>query len=283
MNLALIDRGAGAHAAPGRSWIAPEAKKSDLVYISNFYNSTILVSTYPGGKPVGSIGSDDPQGECTSKTSNGNWWVVASGADEIVEYAHGGIFPISALSENVGEPAGCAIDPTTGDLAVSILGVGDLVIFAGAKGSGTTVPDGLSSAYSLAYDNNGDLFVTGATDTNKYALIELPKGGSSFETITLHPNKQGGIQWHGNYLALGGSGGIYHFAIHGTKGKEIGFTPLLGSSDIVQFWIQGGYVVGADAGNEDAEMWKYPAGGPIFKYLHGQFDLPIGVTVSVVK
>jgi hypothetical protein len=89
MNLALVDRGAGAHAAPGRSWMAREAKKNDLLYISNFYNSTILVFTYPGGENVGSISSDEPQGECTSKTSNGNWWVLQSGNDEIVEYAHG--------------------------------------------------------------------------------------------------------------------------------------------------------------------------------------------------
>ena len=267
----------------GRSWMAPETKKSDLVYISNFYNSTILVSTYPGGKPVGSIASDDPQGECTSKTSNGNWWVVQSGDDEIVEYAHGGTSPISTLSENVGEPAGCAIDPTTGNLAVSILGVGDLVIFAGAKGSGTPVPDGLSSTFFPCYDNQGDLFVGGITQSDTYVLVELPKGGSSFEPITLHPNESGNIQWHDDYLAVGGTGGIYHFAIHDAKGKEIGFTPLRGGSDIVQFWIQGKYVVGADAGNEDAEIWKYPAGGPIFKYLHGSFDLPIGATVSVAK
>jgi hypothetical protein len=267
----------------GRSWLAPEAKKSDLAYISNLYNSTILAFTYPGGKNVGSISSDDPQDECTSKTSKGNWWVVASGADEILEYAHGGTSPISTLSENVGEPAGCAIDPTTGNLAVSILGAGDVVIFAGAKGSGTTVPDGLSSGYSLAYDNSGDLFVDGMTPSDTYALVELPKGGNSFEPIRLRLNESGGIQWHGNYLAVGGNGGVYHFAIHGTKGRKIGFTPLDGGSDVVQFWIEGKYVVGADAGNEDAEMWKYPAGGPIFKTLSGSFDLPIGATVSVAK
>ena len=127
------------------------------------------------------------------------------------------------------------------------------------------------------------LFVDGITTASNYALVELPKGGSSFKTITLRPNIQpGDIQWHGNYLAVGSTGGIYHFAIHGTKGKEIGLTQLSGS-DAVQFWIQGRYVIGADAGNEDAEMWKYPAGGPVFKTLSGEFDLPIGATVSVAK
>ena len=75
--------------------MAPEAKKSDLTYISNFYSSDILAFTYPGGKYVGTIsGVTDAQGECTSKTSDGNWWVVASGADEVLEYAHGGTTPL---------------------------------------------------------------------------------------------------------------------------------------------------------------------------------------------
>jgi hypothetical protein len=267
----------------GRSWMAPEAKKSDLAYISNFYNSTILAFTYPGGKNVGSIASDEPQGECTSQTSKGNWWVVESGSDEISEYAHGGTTPLKTLSEDVGEAAGCSVDPTTGNLAVTLLGTGDVVIFTGGSGTGTTIADDLSSTYFAAYDDKGDLFVDGITPSDTYGVVELPKGSSKFMPITLSPSLgSGDLQWHDNYLAVGGSGGIYHFAIHGTKGKEIGFTPLSGF-DVVQFWIGGGYVVGADPGTENAEIWKYPAGGPVFKILSGSFDLPIGATVSVAK
>jgi len=278
-NLALIDRTGPAHAAPGRSWMAPEAKKSDLAYISNFYSSTILTFTYPGGKYVGSILGDDPQGECTSKTSNGNWWVVESGSDEILEYAHGGTAPLKTLSEDVGEPAGCTVDPTTGNLVVTILGTGYVLVFTGGSGSGTTLSDSLSSTYFAAYDDKGDLFVDGITQSDTYGVVELRKGGSSFEPITLHPNVQGSMQWHENYLAVGASGGIYHFAIRGTRGKEIGVTPLCCE---VSFWIAGRYVVAPDAGNENAVICKYPAGSPC-KTLSGPFDLPIGATVSVAK
>jgi hypothetical protein len=166
-----------------------------------------LVFTYPGGKNVGSISSDEPQGECTSKTSNGDWWVVQSGNDEILEYAHGGTTPLKTLSEDVGEAAGCTVDPTTGNLAVTVLGTSDLVVFAGGSGSGTILSDSLYSTYSAAYDDKGDLFVSGITNTDHYALIELPKGSSSFETITLHPNEQGDMQWHDDYLAVGGGWG----------------------------------------------------------------------------
>jgi hypothetical protein len=267
----------------GRSWMAPDAKKHDLLYISNFYSSQVLVFSYPDGKPVGRLtGITDPEGECSSRTSHGNWWVVASGADEILEYAHGGTSPISTLSEHVGEPTFCSVEPTSGTLAISV--GPDVVIFAGGKGSGSAVPTGLSSTLSLAYDNHGDLFVSGTTTASSFALLELPKGGNSFGTITPHPNIQpGSLQWHGNYLAIAGTGGIYDFAIRGTHGREIGFTQLSGASDPTQFWIAAGYVVAADAGNNDAEMWKYPAGGPILQVLHGSFDLPIGATVSVAK
>lgn len=113
------------------------------------------------------------------------------------------------------------------------------------------------------------------------------KGGSTCESITLSQKLEfpGAIQWFDKYLAVGDqeAGAIYHFAIHGTNAKEIGTTELGGSSDVVQFYIQKPYVAGADAGNEDVELWKYPAGGPIFKTLQGSFDLPIGLIVSVGK
>jgi hypothetical protein len=48
-NLALVNRDAGARVATGRSWMALEAKKSDLAYVSYFYGSNVLAFTYPGG------------------------------------------------------------------------------------------------------------------------------------------------------------------------------------------------------------------------------------------
>ena len=44
------------------------------------------------------------QGLCAAK--NGDWWVVESGADEVLEYAHGGTTPLKTLSVTVGEVRG---------------------------------------------------------------------------------------------------------------------------------------------------------------------------------
>ncbi len=93
----------------------------------------------------------------------------------------------------------------------------------------------------------------------------------------------GSVQWDGKYLAVldQQTRDIFQFAITGTCGTLEGTTPLEGASDVVTFWIQKPDVVGADAGNEDAAIWRYPAGGMPIKIVTGQFDLPLAVVVSV--
>jgi hypothetical protein len=161
------------------------------------------------------------------------------------------------------------------------------VVFTGGYGRGTTIADGLDSSYFDGYDDKGDLFVDGITSSDTYGVVELPKGGSTFESIALSRSLEfpGGIQWYDKYLAVGDQEAhvIYHFAIHGTNAKEIGATELGGSSDVVQFYIQKPYVVGADFPNEDVDLWDYPAGGSPVKVITGTFDRPSGVIVSVGK
>jgi len=279
-NLALVDRAAATHAATGRSWMALNLTKKDLLYVSNFYGADTLVFTYPSGKLVGRFPLDGTV-DCAS-ASPGDFW--ASGTDEMLEYAHGGKTPIETLSGASGE---CAVDPTTGDLAVTVLGAGDVVVFRGGSGSGTTFYDGLDSSYFDGYDDKGDLFVDGITSSDTYGVVELPKGGSTFESIALSRSLEfpGGMQWYDKYLAVEDQEAhvIYHFAIHGTNAKEIGATELGGSSDVVQFYIQKPYVVGADFPNEDVDLWDYPAGGSPVKVFTGPFDGPAGLIVSVGK
>jgi hypothetical protein len=268
----------------GGSRMAPEAKQGDLAYVGGSYGG-VSAFTYPGFKYVYSIAGVSAQGLCAAKT--GDWWAVESGADEVSEYAHGGTTPLKTLSVPGGEAEGCAVEPTTGTLAVTILGSGDVVVFTGGYGRGTTIADGLDSSYFDGYDDKGDLFVDGITSSDTYGVVELPKGGSTFESIALSRSLEfpGGIQWYDKYLAVGDQEAhvIYHFAIHGTNAKEIGATELGGSSDVVQFYIQKPYVVGADFPNEDVDLWDYPAGGSPVKVFTGPFDGPSGLIVSVGK
>jgi len=57
------------HADRGKSWMLPEAKADDLLYISNVY--TVTVYSYPKGKHVGTLkGFYEPFGECSDSAGN---------------------------------------------------------------------------------------------------------------------------------------------------------------------------------------------------------------------
>lgn len=260
-------------------------KKTNDEYVSNFYSSTLLEFDYPKGDgSIGSLSGDDPQGECT-QTGKKNFWQVNSGDDDIDEYAFGGTSPIASVSESAGEAAGCSLSKS-GDLAVSILGSGDVVIFTGHTGAGTTVADGLDSTYFIAYDPKGDLFVDGITESDTYGMSEMAAGSSSFNAVSLPntPEFPGGLQWDGKYMTFNDQEAheIYQYTVSGDVATLEGTVDLNGTSDCVQTWIAKKLVYCPDAGNENATVFKYPAGGSAIATLSGSFDLPIGA-VSIAK
>jgi hypothetical protein len=75
---------------------------------------------------------------------------------------------------------------------------------------------------------------------------------------------------------------IYQFAISGSTGTKVSSTPLTGSKDVVQFWIEGKKVIGPDAGLAHVAFYKYPAGGSPIKTITGLGE-PVGATVSKAK
>jgi hypothetical protein len=260
-------------------------KKATDEYISNFYSSQILQFDYPKGtSSTGTItAATDPQGECT-KNGKGTWWVVSSGSDQVMEFKAGGTTPIATLSITAGEPAGCSVN-SKGDVAVSVLGTGDVVIFKGGTGNGTTVSDALSNSYFLGYDKAGDLFVDGFNGSFP-GMSEMKAGSSSFSIVSL-PNSiafPGGVQWDGKYITLDdqSAASIYQYSVSGGTATLQGTVALNGVSDCVQTWIAGKLVYCPDAGNNNATVFKYPAGGSAIATLSGSFDLPIGA-VSVKK
>jgi DNA-binding beta-propeller fold protein YncE len=96
-----------------------EAKSEDLLYISvgRAQYGELRVFSYRTGKRVGSIaGLDAPFGLCADKS--GNVFVANFGAQNVLEYAHGGASPIATLTDPGASPEACASDPNTGNLAV---------------------------------------------------------------------------------------------------------------------------------------------------------------------
>ncbi len=277
-----------------RSWMAPDAKRGDLLYISDSApngKNVVYVYSYPRRKLKGTLtGFNEPSGQCVDKA--GDVFIANFGDSNILEYAHGGTTPIKTLSDTGYYPLGCSVDPTTGNLAVTnrlstSFTTGDVAIYPKASGSPTSYTAQNFYYYEFCgYDNSGDLFIDGTTKGSALEYAELPSGGSAFSSLTLSQSIgfPGGVQWDSGHLAIGDQNAavIYEFSISGSQGVEVGSTPLTGSKDVIQFWIQGKRVIGPDAGLAQVEFYKYPAGGSPTKVITG-FGEPVGATISKAK
>lgn len=264
-----------------RSSKAPDAAKVDLLYVATCEQANgqgsdnhcgVNVFSYPKGKFEGMIVTPSyPGGLCADKA--GDVFVTLSGPGSsyagIDEYAHGGKKPIATLTEpssgHVG-PTACAVDPTTGNLAVINLMYGaPVAIFAKAKGTPRydTLPNpppsecstnGSAWPYQGAYDDRGNLFVVAQcirSGSAFPAVYELASGGNSFRYIkftgaSARKIDEGvggvsGVAWDGKYITLlysGCHGGAaycpdktlpsvaYQIRVSGAKGAVVGSTPL---------------------------------------------------------
>jgi hypothetical protein len=287
--LARFGRALRVHPAGGDAWMDPSATTSDLLYVSDTGTSEVYVFSYPQGKPKGALtGLSDPAGECVD--AHGNVFVTNTGGFNVLEYAHGGTKPIATLKDAGYFPVGCAIDPKTGNLAVTNFSTssstqGNVVIYKGAKGrpTGFYSNPNISEMLLCGYDASGNLFVDGTGASSAAELAELPSGKAKLVPITLNQpiSLPGGVQWDGKHMTFGdqSSNTIYRFAVSGKTGKRVGATVLGNAVEVFQYWIAGRRAIGPDAGNADVGVWSYPAGGTPVKTITGVY-VPLGATVS---
>jgi hypothetical protein len=74
---------------------------------------------------------------------------------------------------------------------------------------------------------------------------------------------------------------MYQYAVHGTTANLKGTISFSGSSDCAQTWIAGGGVVYCgDAGNDNGEVFSYPAGGSPIAVFTGSFNEPLGTVAA---
>jgi hypothetical protein len=284
-----------AHRGHIRSWMAPGAAKSDLLYIADNGNAAVYVYSWPQGQLMGQLeGFNEPHGECVDEA--GNVFITDPGFSEIFEYAHGGTSPIATLSEPQGEiPAACSVNNQNGTLAVMNQvnlsgGSGSVWVYKHSKGPPTEYSEpGMYFYFYCGYDNKGNLYIDGTDQSNNFLFAELPKGSTSFTNITLNQtiSYPGNVQWDGTYVAVGDQGAgkypnqsaIYQFAISGSVGTKVGTTPLGDTGDIVQFWKLGKKVIGPNTQYSDVLIYDYPAGGAPIQTITGLAS-PVGSTVS---
>lgn len=268
---------------PGASWMAPEAKTDDLLYVTNAY--TVTVYSYPKGKLVGTLRHFlRPLGECSDQAGD---VFIANGEGQVFEYAHGGKEPIATLTLSGYAPGSCAVDPTTGNLAVTweTDSQGYVAVYPHGSGTPTLYSNGNMLFNWPGYDPAGNLYVDGVpNDGNAFLFAELPKGGGSFTNITLdqYIGYAGPVQWDGKYVAVTDTNVIYRFSIAGSSGTLKGTVNLGSAQSLYGTWIGGKKVIGSDELEPDTTFyWHYPAGGPPIKGLQLKgIGAPVGVTIS---
>jgi hypothetical protein len=202
----------------GDSWMLPEAKSAErLLYLSNS-GRDVMVYDYKTFKQVGSLtGLSTPEGECVDAT--GDVWILEDangdqGGGEAVEYAHGGTTMLNEVTTNQ-PPGTCSVSPN-GNLEITdggtlsgsgVLGPGEVQIWKHASGSPTDYGP-IASCYFLSsggYDNKGNLYVTGTSNTEASSgICELRAGGKGLVAVKADKaiTDPTGIMWDGKYMAV---------------------------------------------------------------------------------
>lgn len=304
------------HPDRAKTWVSPDIKNLPrLLFESDSARATVDIFALPSMKLKGTVtGFSRPQGECSDK--NGNVWVTDSDSQQIVQLSRSGSV-MNTLSDPSGYPVGCAIDPTTGNLAVMNIydfsfSPGEVLIYANASGGPVAIANPNQNTYFLGgYDNSGNLFVDGqGSSSENFMLSECPAGGSSCSTIGIsggNINYPGMVQWYapGGYLAVGdqscgqyndyGNQGscIYAVSLSGSAGTITGTTDLSNPDggavcDLVQGVIAANatkYLAGGDYeycrdSESSVDRWAYPAGGSPMNGNNDDVRGPTGAAIS---
>lgn len=250
------------HGQRGGSWMLPEAKSQDLVYVSD--RSSLLVYT-TRGKQVGAIEYLSDPGVCSD--AQGNVWITNGGI--ALEFPHGGTVPINEVyTPDYYAAVSCAVDSTTGSLALTLYASGkapEIAVYQTTSETPQLYGDTDFSYFTYpAYDTAGNLYVNGGRG-RKVLLGELPTGAGAITTITL--NKKlgavGGLQWDGKYLAVGDGryNVVYQVSVSGSTATVQTSTHFFGwrFNQPVQFWLNNG-IIGFVYSNTYYGLFRFPLG-----------------------
>jgi hypothetical protein len=252
------------------SWMSPEAKHTDLLYASEDTSGEVNVYSYKTPNAKGLLGQltgfNIPGGLCSD--SSGNVYVTDFAGDDVVEYAKGGTEPIKRL-KIPGDPAGCSVDPASGNLAVSTYAhtyhktdCGAVFVFPKAKSPPTLYAYSKFCNYWYpGYDNAGNLYVQGWSKKFVTGLAQLRKGAGDFRGLTLKGftiGFPGTVIWVGSTLAVTDQAykgrpttAVYYVTVSGTTATRTSETILkdnclLKFTDVAQPWIMGMKLVGGN-------------------------------------
>jgi hypothetical protein len=245
----------------------PGPNHSNLLYVSSATSYYVAMYNFKNGD-VGSLYGVIPiaaaGGMCTNKA--GNVWIT-SGNGTVVEFAHGSATPIRVLSGGPGVPYACAVDPSSGNLAVSFdrpntAGgtIGSVQIFG--KGNKNKTIGGFAHAWFLTYDNKGNLFMDGSTCANGSCssggppgIFELAKRGQSFQQLAVQGatlTQPTGIVWVNPTLLLADSENgshepvAYKVVVRASNATVVGTLPFSSAVAVGGLTVRAGLIVVPD-------------------------------------
>ncbi len=295
---------------PTGAFVSPAAnaaaRSGDLLYIAHnermengHYRGVLSFFTFPQGEAVQDVTTPGIVLAACSDAS-GNVWAIVSKQKRwnAYEYAHGGTMPIASIDIPPPRPvSGCAVDPTTGNFAVTTgayqgsghYGKADVWVGGrNGKPARYTVP---FTPTACAYDGAGNLFVDGwIGSTVFFDLAELAEGGNAFATVKLNKSPYlypGGMAWDGRYLAIVDyagrrTGNLWRIKISGSNGTVVGISDLERLYSFSVLAVKGGIAVGTTRNDGDAvALWRYPSGGKAIKTITQYAQPTHGVTISV--
>jgi hypothetical protein len=289
----------------GKSWMKRDASHGDLLYVSSIWTNDVYVYSYPKGSLVGTLTGFQNVSDLCSDSSGDvfvtNGYGEYSGGGYLLEYAHGGTSPIATFRESQYVPQDCAVDPTTGNIAVANHDK-DFAVFIGGSASPTYYSTaGILPRVSFAtYDNSGNAYFSG---DHAHHAAWLPKRASAPKPFKLREPPQGkqgyhdpGFGWDGTYLTdMSGCGSeLARFKPHGRIGGKLYDAVFLKNTggcfpNRYAFRPSGGatsrslVVVGFF--EDEILFYDYPKGGNPTKTIKGLgsegYGSVLGVTISV--
>jgi hypothetical protein len=296
-----------AHPDRGRSWISPNAKTKQLLFVSDAGTDDVYMYALPTLELVGTItGFVQPQGECSD--TKGDVWITDTNAQTTYEVSHEGRLE-NTLSDSDGYPIGCAWNPKNGDVAVM-----NLFNLDGAQGGVLVYPSGSKSPaeytnpkqyyYNFGgYDSSGNLFFDGR-EGGVFVLSKLAAGAKSATSIKVTGGTiyyPGMVQWASSSELLVGdqecgdvnASCVYQLTVSGSSATIVGTTTLETSAggpvcDMVQGVEANGVIDGSDFEfcgytPSTTEIWPYPAGGKPSVENSKTDNTPVGAALSIEK
>jgi hypothetical protein len=261
------------------------AKSSSLLYVSE-EQYQVLVFDYRNGVVGQQLSTLEnfryPRGMCTDK--NGDVWITDEYQGRVTKYLHGGTSPVETIVEGNFSANDCAVDPRTGNLAISNWhsNSGSVRIYPPKSHKATIYKSSYFEPTSLAYDNAGDLVATGG----RGQLYELPYRGSQFITMSVSGGTitdPGGIQWSNPNFVIGGQSAngpaAYKVSVSNGAATIVGLLPLNGTVSLISIALRAGNAVVPDFSGDIIRTYDLSNGKVISSYSNGLVK-PWGVAVS---